>query len=384
MRTPPAFNRLLALALAVSMSTACNCDEDAANTSDSSPAPRQSSARKQSADSYSAAYSKMGDEYCVDAPGASSKGSIGGVGESSAQAQSRLFDGAKSFGQVRAKSSTPVFAGGGGRKCFDGLTKTAYSSAGLGSGGGLKTSDVPLALAKSQLREKRALANVIPGGPVVMEAYERFQQEAYDKAYGVLDRLGWGAKKRKGEASPTTPVRMTVHHTEGNTPHGEQNTAQTARNIQHYHMVGRALEGKQAFQDIGYHFLIAGDGRVVQGRPSNMLGAHAHGANRGNLGIALMGNFMKKDPTPDQMESLKRLVAYLAVKYRVDPKKSGALEGHAHHTATSCPGSLLMNKLAALRIAASEEMLAMLKRSRLAAESVRLTGLFNSRSRSLA
>ena len=93
----------------------------------------------------------------------------------------------------------------------------------------------------------------------------------------------------------------------------------------------------------------------MQGRPTNALGAHAKGANRGNIGIALMGNFEKQKPTRAQIGSLTRLVAYLAVQYDIDTARRGYLEGHSHYLPTACPGAYLKAELGQLRVRVRDE-----------------------------
>ena len=165
----------------------------------------------------------------------------------------------------------------------------------------------------------------------------------------IMSRLGWRAAPRRGSNTPHSPRRVTVHHTQGKQAMTEAETAQAVKNIQHYHMVGRAREGKEAFDDIGYHFLVAGDGRVIEGRRAEYLGAHAGGANNDNIGVAMMGDFNKVRPTNAQIESLTRLVTFLSVKYKKDPNAKGFLEAHQHYTNTDCPGTHLMAMLDSLR-----------------------------------
>jgi len=145
------------------------------------------------------------------------------------------------------------------------------------------------------------------------------------------------------------PTRVTVHHTEGPQTMTEAQTAAAVKNIQYYHMQGRAAEGKDVWDDIGYHFLIDGSGRVAEGRPAETLGAHAGGANANNIGISMMGNFNKQTPTPEQIESLTRLVTFLAVKYGENPSAEGFLEPHRHYNNTDCPGKNMMAILKSLQ-----------------------------------
>ena len=183
----------------------------------------------------------------------------------------------------------------------------------------------------------------------VLAAFAGFERRMDGFAAPIISRAGWRAAARKGRPVPMTPTHVTVHHTEGAQTMTEAATAAEVRSIQHYHMAGRAREGKDVWDDIGYHFLIDGAGRVVEGRPAETLGAHTGGANTNNIGIAMMGNFMKVKPTAAQVESLTRLVSFLAVKYKQDPSREHFLEGHRHYNNTDCPGTHIMAILDALR-----------------------------------
>jgi hypothetical protein len=259
-------------------------------------------------------------------------------GEAQAQYHRASFDGdRRSLGGISLTRSA-VFAGGMRKKNFSALiTAPAATRSGYSAVPDLST----------RARNTELGINLDPKGKksVLMSAYKAYQRRIYQAAYAVLDRTAWGARARKGKSTFSPPRRITVHHTQGVRPSGRLRTAKRVRYIQDYHMVGRAKEGKKVFSDIGYHFLISGDGSVVQGRPTNTLGAHALGANSGNIGIALMGNFNKYEPSAAQLDSLRRLSSFLAVKYGIDAKIDGAYAGHSHHSDTDCPGKNLKKHL---------------------------------------
>lgn len=87
---------------------------------------------------------------------------------------------------------------------------------------------------------------------------------------------------------------------------------------------------------IGYHKLVFTDGALEMGRPEEVVGAHAAGANRRSLGIVLVGDFSKVRPSHVQLESAARLTLDLMKKYRIP------LEQVRPHRAvtegTDCPG----------------------------------------------
>ncbi len=202
------------------------------------------------------------------------------------------------------------------------------------------------------------------GAGAVLAAFDAFQHKMFSTFAPIISRAGWRARARLGRAEEMTPTHVTVHHTEGPQTMTEAATMKAVRAIQYYHMRGRAAEGKDTWDDIGYHFLIDGAGRVVEGRPAETVGAHARGANENNIGVAVMGNFDKIRPTGAQVESLTRLVSFLAVKYRQDPARQGFLEGHQHYDPTSCPGRNMMAIMGSLRLKVDGETATLLAKLR--------------------
>lgn len=276
-----------------------------------------------------------------------------GGGENAARNGRIMFDGDRArSGSPGRTGSSAVYAGTGSRDKRAGLRLSEPHRRRIGG-------HVPSpTLARHD--GTAGVPSVGQAAPQELSAFQRFQQSLYSSVYPVLGRLGWGARRGKGASRLRNPYRMTVHHTEGHRTQGEGETARSIRDIQHYHMVGRTRQGKQPFSDIGYHFLIDCSGRIAEGRPSHLIGSHAgRRANRGNFGIALMGQFDKQRPSPQQLDSLKRLAVFLAARYGMDPARSGTIEGHSFHKATSCPGRHLLAALPSLRASVSTDLLAL-------------------------
>lgn len=88
---------------------------------------------------------------------------------------------------------------------------------------------------------------------------------------------------------------------------------------------------------IGYHKVILPDGSIEPGRPETMVGAHAFGANRRSIGIAVVGNFELRPPSEAQLVSLVQLTRELMKKYNVS---AANVLPHRQVTAgTTCPGA---------------------------------------------
>jgi len=159
----------------------------------------------------------------------------------------------------------------------------------------------------------------------------------------VRPREAWKAAPASKPYEPMIPVRITIHHTEASQPMTEEDAIQELQIIQAFHQKGRG------WIDIGYHFLIDGSGRLWQGRPETVVGAHVRNKNEGNVGISLMGSFhppKNMQPTPEQLRQVVLLARWLVAAYRIDPQ---SLRGHRDQQPTSCPGDILYARLDEIR-----------------------------------
>jgi N-acetylmuramoyl-L-alanine amidase len=161
-----------------------------------------------------------------------------------------------------------------------------------------------------------------------------------------LDRAAWRAARMKPNHDPmVTPYRITVHHTAE--PFHGTTTAATVAQMQ---FLQRLHQVDNGWADIGYHYLIDRAGRLIEGRPIDVQGAHASGTNNiGNIGVCVIGNFASQPergtdylsaqhPTPEQMATLERVLDELRGEYGID---RGNVQGHRHFTGTECPGPYL-------------------------------------------
>lgn len=126
------------------------------------------------------------------------------------------------------------------------------------------------------------------------------------------------------------PVRITIHHAgvrwnEGDDP------ASKLRSLQSW---GQRDKG---WPDVPYHFLVAPDGRVFEGRSLAYEGeTNTEYDVRGHALVQLWGNFEEQRVTLAQLESTAQLCAWLCREYAIDP---ATLASHRDwSTQTSCPG----------------------------------------------
>lgn len=159
----------------------------------------------------------------------------------------------------------------------------------------------------------------------------------------VRPRADWGARAAKDPYELMIPGGISIHHTETTQPRGANAAVALLHSIQSFHQRGRG------WSDIAYHFLIDGDGTIWQGRPGPVLGAHVKDRNDGNIGIAIMGDFEEaggRQPTPQQLESLHALAAWLSWRYSIPVTR---ILGHRDQEQTACPGDALYARLGTVR-----------------------------------
>lgn len=102
------------------------------------------------------------------------------------------------------------------------------------------------------------------------------------------------------------------------------------RIIQSFH-----IESKHWY-DIGYNFLVGGDGAVYVGRGWDFIGAHTKGYNKYSIGIALIGTFTIESPTKYQLDACKKLLALGVENGKI--AKDYKLFPHSAFMSTLSPG----------------------------------------------
>jgi LysM repeat protein len=126
--------------------------------------------------------------------------------------------------------------------------------------------------------------------------------------------------------------RLTVHHS---SEHGDAtgDPVDMLRLFEKNHKI-------KGWACIGYHYIIASDGQIYEGRPIQFQGAHASGDNNiGNIGVCLLGNF-ERDRVPEvQRAALISVLDRLTSRYGIEP---GEIHGHREFKTTDCPGRYLL------------------------------------------
>lgn len=123
--------------------------------------------------------------------------------------------------------------------------------------------------------------------------------------------------KENGLTYNYLPVEeIVIHHTAG---HFTTNLQDSKKELDRIHLLQAV---RRRWQDIGYHYLIDGSGRIYEGTLGGKyaVGAHVFYRNSKTLSIALMGDFRpNRDKLNDAMlNSLVKLIQFLSKEYNLD------------------------------------------------------------------
>lgn len=111
----------------------------------------------------------------------------------------------------------------------------------------------------------------------------------------------------------------------------------SVRLIQMFHVESRG------WYDIGYNFLVAGDGSAYFGRGWEYQGAHTLGYNKYSMGIAFIGTFNNEPPPKKQLDACKKLIQKGVELGKI--AKDYKLFGHRQLASTLSPGDKLFDIL---------------------------------------
>ncbi len=167
------------------------------------------------------------------------------------------------------------------------------------------------------------------------------RQQAVAPSSMVTSRSEWGSiDPHRVCNNVVAPWRMSIHHTaspasDGGDPHARM------RGMQSYHI------NSNGWCDIGYHFVVAQSGEIMQGRAhSDRPGAHVGGENSGNVGISMIGNYTSSTPPTVQVENMATIVQWVHEEHDI-PLNRDAVRGHREWPGqtTSCPGDVGLEKI---------------------------------------
>ena len=164
---------------------------------------------------------------------------------------------------------------------------------------------------------------------------------------GVLRRCTWGASPPAKPLAPDWDYEAIVMH---NTGHGH---IDTMKKIQAFDFADRGWE------DISYHYGIAANGTIMEGRQIIYKGADVKNQNTGKIGVVCIGDYdgglkswvgghgVSGDPiTTPMLLAMKRLTIRLRLAFPTIKYFGGHIE---YGDTADCPGSKMLPVVAAMR-----------------------------------
>ncbi len=145
------------------------------------------------------------------------------------------------------------------------------------------------------------------------------------------------------------PQKITIHHTAT-----KQNASRTVqeklKSLQKFSMERSPLSDgriKEPWADVPYHFYIAVDGTIGEGRQLQYVGdSNTPYDPTGHVLIVLEGNFQNEKVSEAQLQSLKSLSLAVAKRWKISGDN---ISGHKDNATTACPGEDLYQLLPQLR-----------------------------------
>ncbi len=158
----------------------------------------------------------------------------------------------------------------------------------------------------------------------------------------VIPRSAWTRSPVGANINPLGNVtRLTVHHA-GGKAFWNTDAAATYKSLESI----RSGHRSQGWADIGYHFIVDRDGRVLEGRSLRYQGAHVSDNNEQNIGVMALGNFEQQSPSPRQLQALNATLNALCAAYHLPVHR---VYTHRELGKTACPGRNLQAHMDSIR-----------------------------------
>lgn len=157
----------------------------------------------------------------------------------------------------------------------------------------------------------------------------------YGTSLRFVSRSQWLAQPPEGNLSnlELPAKRVIIAHTATEDCLTQASCTFRVRYIQQFHIESNGWD------DIGYNFLVGGDGAVYEGRGWDKEGAHTRGYNKRSICIAFIGTFNKVIPTQRQIKAAQLLIEQGIKDNKLDPNYK--LHGHRQLIPSESPGLAL-------------------------------------------
>lgn len=164
-----------------------------------------------------------------------------------------------------------------------------------------------------------------------------------------VPRAAWGANAPVLPMTRHVPTRLTIHHT-GTAQNHARTIEKKLSGLQAFSQRDDSLASggkKPAWADVPYHYYVAVDGAVAEGREWSYVGdTNTEYDPTGHLLVVVEGNFERDTLTTAQRRTLDALVPALTRHFRITGSTLGA---HRDFANTLCPGRNLYAEMPRLR-----------------------------------
>ena len=164
-----------------------------------------------------------------------------------------------------------------------------------------------------------------------------------------VPRTAWGAHAPVLPMTEHAPIRLTIHHTATVQNPGRTIEAKLS-GLQAFSQRADSLASgkkKPAWADVPYHYYVAVDGAVAEGREWRYAGdTNTEYDPAGHLLVVVEGNFETDTLTSAQRRTLNTLIPALSRHFRLP---GAMLGGHRDFANTQCPGRTLYAEIPRLR-----------------------------------
>ncbi|KAL7300630.1 hypothetical protein TKK_0006617 [Trichogramma kaykai] len=149
-----------------------------------------------------------------------------------------------------------------------------------------------------------------------------------------VQRNEWNAERARDPPQPlsTLPaILVIISHTVTRFCFRKGDGARIVLSCQQHHKYANG------WSDIGYNFLVGGDGLVYVGRGWGVVGAHTLNYNACSIGISLVGTFNEVEPSLPQLAATRNLIEYGVEHGHI--ARDYTLLGHRQCRDTLSPGN---------------------------------------------
>ena len=147
----------------------------------------------------------------------------------------------------------------------------------------------------------------------------------------IFPRKEWGAEPPDFARMKRHKIRFITLHHSGIHYEGEIPPSEHIKKLQEFSFK------EKNWPDIPYHFKIDLEGNCWEGRDIAFCGeTNTEYDPTGHALICLMGNYEEQIVSPQQLDAIVHLCAWLCATYNVSP---ALIKGHKDYTKTLCPGN---------------------------------------------